>query len=437
MKILFIGEGVADYTVNILNKLHRQPNVEVFNVVDKGGGHVPRGVRQTYEGVVFNVLELTGTVICRYSDSNFWSFLNLEKNLRELRPDIVSVSLKYLRAFTDPSIEAVLRELKIRLITNDNPRNIEPYGERRANILTGRRDFDYTPWYVMYFLSLCEKCGVKDTQPIQKMLLNVLGFTGILSLARRRKILLQKLEETKKILNIPHAHISYTERAYDLYESYGVSKEKIFIKYNSPDTDILFAIREQIEREVPILPPNPHRLIHLGRLAPYKRTELLIEALGIVKKEYKNAELLIVGQGPEESRLRDLAEKIGVSDSVHFSGWVDQRAMGRYLLASSIYILGGNGGLSINDAMAFGKPVICSVADGTEKHLVFEGHNGMYFMSGDSSDLASKIIYLFAHPEMLEEMGKNSTQIIKEKVNIHTTISAYLDTFNYALDGSR
>ena len=46
MKILFIGEGLADYTVNILNRLNRQPGIEIYNLIDKSGpGHMPASVR--------------------------------------------------------------------------------------------------------------------------------------------------------------------------------------------------------------------------------------------------------------------------------------------------------------------------------------------------------------------------------------------------------
>jgi glycosyltransferase involved in cell wall biosynthesis len=92
------------------------------------------------------------------------------------------------------------------------------------------------------------------------------------------------------------------------------------------------------------------------------------------------------------------------------------------------------GGLSINEAMCFELPVVCSVCDGTEKHLVRDGWNGLFFREGDASDLTEKIRVLLASREMRERMGRNSLRIIRDEMNIHTVIRCYLQCFN-ALTG--
>jgi glycosyltransferase involved in cell wall biosynthesis len=84
--------------------------------------------------------------------------------------------------------------------------------------------------------------------------------------------------------------------------------------------------------------------------------------------------------------------------------------------------------------MIFGLPVICSVCDGTEKHLVKEGYNGLYFENANQQSLESRISYLFDHPELLKKMGINSTQIIKEKINAQIVVKKYLSAFNSVLD---
>ncbi len=91
------------------------------------------------------------------------------------------------------------------------------------------------------------------------------------------------------------------------------------------------------------------------------------------------------------------------------------------------------GGLSINDAMTYGRPIICSVCDGTEKQLVYEGENGFYFKNADKEDLTEKIRLLFKDPVRAAKMGEHSTDIIKNKINIHTVLKGYKDSFDYAL----
>ena len=89
------------------------------------------------------------------------------------------------------------------------------------------------------------------------------------------------------------------------------------------------------------------------------------------------------------------------------------------------------GGLSLNESMAWGLPVICSVCYGTEKHLVVDGYNGKFFKDGDLDDLFEIIDYLLSDPIRLADMGRHSEEIIYDKVNVHTVLKGYLQAFNY------
>jgi glycosyltransferase involved in cell wall biosynthesis len=228
------------------------------------------------------------------------------------------------------------------------------------------------------------------------------------------------------------ATVNYIDDAYEISTSYGLRKEQIFISTNSPDTDLIFEAWEKIKNKPSILDTNPHRIIHIGRLVKWKKTDQIIQALKILITDFPDIELVIVGSGKEEKNLKLLAKKLSIESHVKFVGGVyENEELGEYLLASSLYVLAGMGGLSINQAMAFAKPVICSIADGTEKRLVRDGYNGYYFKPDDIADLAEKIKILLQNPKMIEEFGENSLQIIKNEVNVHTVIKGYVDAFNY------
>ncbi|RLD81809.1 MAG: glycosyltransferase family 1 protein, partial [Bacteroidetes bacterium] len=140
----------------------------------------------------------------------------------------------------------------------------------------------------------------------------------------------------------------------------------------------------------------------------------------------------IIGKGKEQIVLELLAEELGVKENIKFIGGVyGNETLGRYLKASSVYVLAGMGGLSINQAMAFGKPIICSTADGTEKRLVKDKFNGFYFKDDDVNDLAEKIKTIISNNELKKLMGENSLSIIKEDVNVHKVIKEYVAAFNF------
>jgi glycosyltransferase involved in cell wall biosynthesis len=231
-----------------------------------------------------------------------------------------------------------------------------------------------------------------------------------------------------------NAHVNYLEDAYEILGSYGVGKRKIFITYNSPDTDILLNAFKEARLSEPILPENKHRLIHVGRLVKWKKADLLIDAVARLKNKYPDLELVVIGDGPQLEDLKIQAANLALESSVLFVGGVyDPVFLGKYFIASSVYVLAGMGGLSINEAMCFNKPVVCSVCDGTEKKLVREDYNGKYFKDSNLDDLVQKLDYLLANPELIKQMGFNSGEIIKKEVNIHKVISGYVNAFNYVM----
>jgi glycosyltransferase involved in cell wall biosynthesis len=64
---------------------------------------------------------------------------------------------------------------------------------------------------------------------------------------------------------------------------------------------------------------NPFDLIYIGELREAKGVETLIDALGIIRRDYNTRlTLLVVGSGPSERELQDLAKANGVWDSIAF-----------------------------------------------------------------------------------------------------------------------
>src|SRR3546814_4617057 len=87
------------------------------------------------------------------------------------------------------------------------------------------------------------------------------------------------------------ALIFYADSAFELMATYGIPRERIFITANSPDTDRLLASFEKVKQMSPLLPPNPQRLIHVGRLVKWKRVDLLLEAVKLLRSEEHTSEL--------------------------------------------------------------------------------------------------------------------------------------------------
>jgi len=402
LKVFFIDNGLTHYCNQVLNRLNALPGVEMVAVVPKeSSASIGEAVYQTRKGVSFRIFELE-----EYSLAFYSSFRGLRKLLLDEKPDIVIVGEFHLFTFVfNLPVVLAMKRLGVKLILKSIPFRIRTFEE------------------AIKMLHVPSKAVRKLPRPLA-VLIQISGVERLLQLVY--------LHLRKYAFNLPDAHADYIEDAYDIFGSYGVPRDKIFITTNSPDTDLLLAVRESLADSEMILPPSDYRLIHVGRLVEWKRVDMLIRAVARLRGRFPDTELLVAGFGPEEEGLKRLAAELGVADSVKFLGGVyDPATLGRYLLASSVYVLAGMGGLSINDAMCFGLPVICSVCDGTEKKLVREGFNGRYFNSDDEDDLVEKITWMFHHPEERRRMGENSISIIRDEVNIHTVIKGFTDTFAF------
>tara|TARA_B110000285_G_scaffold235135_1_gene315057 strand:+ start:2322 stop:3602 length:1281 start_codon:yes stop_codon:yes gene_type:complete len=426
MKVLFIWNGTTHYFNLITSKINKQPDIEILYIYPKSKSEaIGDGVFQTKEGVNFKLFELEEKMNTEY---NSLYYEGLDTFLNEHKPNIILTSEIHIKSLMfDERINKIIKDLNIKTILKSIPFKLEKYHAQITNL-----NYKIKNAPLPLFSSL--------PVPLSKLFkfIKLDSFYKNAYLDKKiKKSALKNIELQKLIYNWVDAHVNYIEEAYAIFGSYGVPKEKIFITYNSPDTDFLFSVKEKIEKEAPILPENKFRIIHLSRLVEWKRVDMLIRAVDGLRNEYPQIELVIVGEGPEKENLINLAISLGVSDSVKFLGGVyDPALLGKYLMSSSIYILAGMGGLSINDAMIFGLPVICSVCDGTEKYLVREGYNGLYFENGDQHSLESKIKYLFDHPEQRLTMGENSVNITKNEINIHTVVDGYMKAFNYITSGN-
>lgn len=397
MKILLIQAGLPHYFNLVINRITAQPNIEIVALIPKeNSGAVGSGVHQDRTGVNFRIEELP-------EKKRWWTkpfFEGLPHLLSKEKPDAIIVGWPYILGYLfDSEFKRIVKKLNIKIIYKDIPFNIPPYNCVHQYFVSGQ-------------------------------IRNEKGTTakGFLAYVKYRALTYFR----KKYLNKVDAHIYYTDAAPSLIGTYGVATEKIFITANSPDTDILLDAFREVKQRPLILPPNPYRLIHVGRLVQWKRVDAIIDAVNILKNQFPQIELLVVGFGPEEVTLKQQVNDLHLEPFVKFIGGVYHPIeLGQYLHESSVYILAGMGGLSINDAMCFAKPIICSVADGTEAKLVRHGENGYYFEEGNVLDLTNKIADLLSNQNRVAMLGNKSLSIIEQEVNIHTVVDKYLELFRF------
>lgn len=394
MKVLFTFGGIPHYLNAMLNKLCEK-GVEITVVTpQKGNATIGKGVKMVEGGTYKHLTTLEKKMF--YGKS---AYPALPEIVLQENPDIVVSGWPYfLQVFFQPRLRKVMKECGARLVIREIPFQTPPYGEIKEY-------FRKNPMYdeSMHLMSRGAAFYIRQWLTAQV-----------------RKYCYARVSGT----------LNYSTAAYDILPSYGVKREQIHVTYNSTDTEALLREKESVLVADPLLPKSERRLLHIGRLVKWKRVDLLIDAFARLTKSYPDAELLIVGDGPELTNLKQQAANLHLQDSVRFTGAVyDPKALGAYMNESTVYVLAGMGGLSINDAMTYGLPVLCSVCDSTERDLVTDGLNGSFFREGDVDSLTEKMEQLLASPVRCKEMGKESERIIREKINLETVSERYLKAF--------
>jgi glycosyltransferase involved in cell wall biosynthesis len=153
-------------------------------------------------------------------------------------------------------------------------------------------------------------------------------------------------------------------------------------------------------------------LICVARLAGRKGIDLLLKAFRKVVTAYPNVKLMIIGEGPQERRLKRLARELGLGDKTLFLGKVPFGDLEALYATADIFVfhsLWEGQGLVIEEAMASGTPCVSSKVGGVPE-MVDHGVDGYYVEVGDIDGMARYIVKLLKDPELLVAMSKRGRE---------------------------
>jgi glycosyltransferase involved in cell wall biosynthesis len=152
------------------------------------------------------------------------------------------------------------------------------------------------------------------------------------------------------------------------------------------------------------------RIYCCGRLVDWKNHDRNIKVLAKVLKNQIDAELIVIGDGPNKRSLQDLAENLGVTKNVRFVGAVEHNEIIKYIGESDVYISNysySNFGKTMMEAMAGAKAIITTDVGDTAKFIV-DQQNGLIVDDNDIEAMAEKICSLFQNRNHLCSLGRNA-----------------------------
>lgn len=171
--------------------------------------------------------------------------------------------------------------------------------------------------------------------------------------------------------------------------------------------------------------PNDYfKFITVGRLAPWKNIDIIIEALSDYKKANQNFIFYIVGSGPEETKLKKLVNDLDLENFVTFTGQLQKDDLNYYLQKSDIYIQASSyEGLPhvILEAMSHNLSIISTPIGGTNE-VIQDGKNGwVWELENNFKPNKNNLI------EILNNLKLNSSDDINKRTNAQNLLFSTFD----------
>ena len=180
---------------------------------------------------------------------------------------------------------------------------------------------------------------------------------------------------------------------------------------------------------------QPPMIGTVARLVPVKDVDLLLEAAALLRGDFPELRVVVVGDGPERGRLQAAAAERGLAEVVRFAGWVDDvaAALAGVDVFALTSVFEGGVSLSVVEAMALELPVVATDAGGVAE-VVVDGVTGYVVpRGGERADvaaaLAAKIGLLLRDPPARRRLGAAGAARVAAEFTVERaaeqTIAAY------------
>ncbi|MBI5434812.1 MAG: glycosyltransferase, partial [Planctomycetes bacterium] len=166
------------------------------------------------------------------------------------------------------------------------------------------------------------------------------------------------------------------------------------------------------------------RAVHVSNFRPVKRVPWLVEAFGEALHG-RNAELVLVGDGPDQAACRDIAHRLGIQDKVVFLG--ERDAMPELLSPADVFALASREesfGLAALEAMSCGTPVVATDVGGVHE-VVEDGVTGLLAARDDQTAFAAKLAALLFGEVDAAAMGRRAREAAVERFRREKIVALY------------
>lgn len=175
---------------------------------------------------------------------------------------------------------------------------------------------------------------------------------------------------------------------------------------------------------VPETPPSARknskmRIMWCGRMLSWKRVDLLVKAVYIIKnKGCHEIEVEIIGDGEEKDKLINLIEQLKLGDVIAVQSFLPKDIVREKMRKADVYVFPSNReegwGAALPEAMSEGCVVVANREAGSTLELIRNKENGFVFEDGNFEELAKYLELCYEKPEMRKEIGLKAWETMCE-----------------------
>jgi glycosyltransferase involved in cell wall biosynthesis len=199
----------------------------------------------------------------------------------------------------------------------------------------------------------------------------------------------------------------------------GARPESVFVVRNGPDLE---RVRPR-PQDPALLGMRRHLLGYIGAMNPQDGVDYLLRALWHLAYELGRRDFfcILIGPGDSVADLKAMASQLGLDDHVHFTGFIPDEIVFRYLSTVDICVDPDPSSplndrstwIKVMEFMALGKPIVCF--DLKETRVSAQGA-ALYVPPNDVREFARAIIQLCDDPELRERMGRIGRQRVESEL---------------------
>jgi glycosyltransferase involved in cell wall biosynthesis len=172
-------------------------------------------------------------------------------------------------------------------------------------------------------------------------------------------------------------------------------------------------------------------VLFVGRFSTEKNIPLLLKTAACLLHDRPQTLFVVAGSGPNEKKIRSIAEKLKISGSIIFPGAIAHRNLPVWYNACDIFLLTSyfeGTGLVMIEAGLSARPVVVTDVGGADD-VIQNGKTGWVIPKATPEKIAGKLLELLSDPDRLRRMGADASRYVRKKFHPDRIISQMMEMY--------